>query len=392
MNARVKKASGTILYASNFSFIPLRKNMFFSKMDINNLEYPYQSFIQILIQNPLQHPLTLVKGIIGYAQQDISLSDYQTTNYRINELTEFMDAYTLNHLTQSRSETLKKLYCLNLSKQQEREYKAQQKKFTIKFDGSKFTETDREFLTMFNFEHTKLPQLLTQFRKCYATSNFDVGKIRVELNLPLKATAIFKKQRATHMPLQLQDRVQHLLDILTHFDIMAPVNTDSLTTGNTFINPVIILKKGESLKIVLDARQLNIMINETKCSWPIEPIQVILARIKGSIFSIADMNSAYNQMPLDKSSQRLTNFVMAGQQYCFKRLFYGISIGPAAFSTIMSSIFKPLITRNKKITYLDDVFIQDTATDTMLQTLTHYHTILEKENLKAAPDKSFFGH
>ena len=47
-------------------------------MDINNLECPYQSFIQILIQNPLDHPLTLVKGIIVYAQ-DISLNDYQTT-------------------------------------------------------------------------------------------------------------------------------------------------------------------------------------------------------------------------------------------------------------------------------------------------------------------------
>ena len=63
---------------------------------------------------------------------------------------------------------------------------------------------------MFNFEHTKLTQtqfekiaqLLTQFRKCYATSKFDVGKTKVELNLPLKATAIFKKQRATRIPLQ----------------------------------------------------------------------------------------------------------------------------------------------------------------------------------------------
>ena len=97
---------------------------------------------------------------------------------------------------------------------------------------------------MINFEHTKLTQtqfeklaqLLTQFQKCYATSKFDVGKIKVELNLPLKATAILKKQRATRIPHQLQDRVQHLLDILTHFDIKAPVNTDTLTTGNIFIN------------------------------------------------------------------------------------------------------------------------------------------------------------
>ena len=118
---------------------------------------------------------------------------------------------------------------------------------------------------MFNFEHIKLTptqfeelsQLPIQFKKCYATSKIDVGKVKVELNLPLKATAIFKKQRATRITLQLQDRVQHLLDILTHFNIIALVNTDSLTTGNTFINPVIMLKKEESLKIVLDARQLN---------------------------------------------------------------------------------------------------------------------------------------
>ena len=104
---------------------------------------------------------------------------------------------------------------------------------------------------MFNFENTKLTQtnfeklaqLLTQFKKCYATSKFDVGKIKVEPDLPLKATAILKKQIGTLIQLQLQDRVQHLLGIVTHFDIIAPVNTDFLTTENPFINQVIILKK-----------------------------------------------------------------------------------------------------------------------------------------------------
>ena len=116
------------------------------------------------------------------------------------------------------------------------------------------------------------------------------------------------------------------------------------------------------------------MIDETKCSWPIEPIQIKLTRIKGAIFSIADMNSAYNQMPLDKQSQRLTNFIIAGQQYCFKRLFYGISTNPAAFSSFMSSIFQPIVRKNKIIAYLYDVFSQDTTTDTMSLTLNQYQT------------------
>ena len=215
----------------------------------------------------------------------------------------------------------------------------------------------------------------------------------MELNLPLKATAVFKKQRATRIPLQFQDRVQHLLNILSHFDIIAPVNTDSFTTGNTFINPVIILKKGKSLIIVLDARQLNTLIDETKCSRPIESIQIIITRIKEPTFFIADINSTCNQMPLDTPSQRLTNFVTAGQHYyyCFRRLIYGISICSAAFSSfLMSSIFKPLIRKNKIITYLDDVFIQDNTTDTTLKTLDHYHEILKIENFKTTTEKSFF--
>ena len=95
---------------------------------------------------------------------------------------------------------------------------------------------------MFNFKHTKLNQqqieqlakLLIQFHQCYATSKFDVAKFKVQLNRPLKATTVFKKQRDTRISLQLEEKVQHLLDILTHFDIIAAVNTDSLTTGNTY--------------------------------------------------------------------------------------------------------------------------------------------------------------
>ena len=51
-------------------------------MDINDLEFLYQPYIQILIQNPLNHLLTLVKGLIGYAQQDVSINDLQTAKYR----------------------------------------------------------------------------------------------------------------------------------------------------------------------------------------------------------------------------------------------------------------------------------------------------------------------
>ena len=69
----------------------------------------------------------------------------------------------------------------------------------------------------------------------------------------MKKDAIFKIQRNSKVPIHLRERIQKLLDILKKYDIIAPVNTEQLSTGNTFTSPVIILRKGESLKKVLDA-------------------------------------------------------------------------------------------------------------------------------------------
>ena len=167
---------------------------------------------------------------------------------------------------------------------------------------------------MFNFQHSqitqkkinKLAELIFKFPSVYASSKFDVRKNNSPLHLPLKPDAFSKKQRASKVPIHLQDKVNRLLDILEQYEIISPVSKEEQPKGKTFINPVIILAKGESLKIVPDARYLNSIIDESKCNWPIEPIQVILTKINDMYFTTADMNSAYNQMPLDEQSRRLT--------------------------------------------------------------------------------------
>ena len=83
------------------------------------------------------------------------------------------------------------------------------------------------------------------------------------------------------------------------------------------------------------------MIDESKCNWPIEPVDVVLTRINGTIFTTADLLSANNQIPLDEQSMRYTQFTTGNEQYCFKRLFYEIPIGPAAFASILTHFFTP---------------------------------------------------
>ena len=205
----------------------------------------------------------------------------------------------------------------------------------------------------------------------------------------MKLDAVFKKQRASKVPIHLHDEVNPLLDILEQYEIISPVNKEEQPKGNTLINPDITLANGESLKIVLVTRYLSSLIDESKCNWRIEPIQVILTKINGKSFTTADMNSAYNQMPLDEQSRRLTQFVIGNQQYEFNRLFYGISIGPAAFSAFVSKIFRPLILKKNAIKNLDDVFMQSQTKDEMFIVSENFQQILQFENMKAATDKSY---
>ena len=70
-----------------------------------------------------------------------------------------------------------------------------------------------------------------------ATSKFDVGKISSSLHLPLKPDAVFKKQRASKVPIHLHDKVNRLLDILEQYNIISPVNEEETTKRQHIYQP-----------------------------------------------------------------------------------------------------------------------------------------------------------
>ena len=378
---------------SDFEFKPIHK---FFKITISSIKYLKNlnsDIISLHVYNNTPYQVTLPLGLLGYCETNATISPIHEKAYRVNNILQLLDICQSTILNEELS-----INNIISNEKRNTDYFTKTPYFKPTFNINNYTETQQKFLTMFNFQHSqitqdefdKLAKQLIKYSSVYATSKFDVGKISSSLHLPLKPDAVFKKQRASKVPIHLHDKVNRLLDILEQYNIISPVNKEEQPKGNTFINPVIILAKGESLKIVLDARYLNSLIDESKCNWPIEPIQVILTKINGKYFTTADMNSAYNQMPLDEQSRRLTQFVIGNQQYEFNRLFYGISIGPAAFSAFMSKIFRPLILKKNAITYLDDVLMQSQTKEEMFKVLEHYHKILQNENLKAAPDKSHF--
>ena len=160
-----------------------------------------------------------------------------------------------------------------------------------------------------------------------------------------------------------------------------PVNKEQRSTGNTFTNLVVILRKGESVKIV-DAQYLNSMIDESNCNWPKEPVDVALTRINGTIFTTADLNSVYNQIPLENESMMYTHFTIGNEQYCFKRLFYGISTRPVPFASILTHFLYPLIRKGTVITYVDAIFIQTTTNEQTTKPWKNITKFFKKKTLE----------
>ena len=280
---------------SDLEFKPIHKFFGITISSTKYMKHSNSDIISLHVYNNSPFQITLPLGLLGYCETNATTSPLNEVAYPVNKILQLLDICQSTILDEELS-----INNIISNKKRNTDYFAKTPHFKPTFKSSQYTEEQQKFLTMFNFQHSQLTQkgfdkladLLLKLPTVYATLKFDVGKNSSPLHLLLKPEAAFKKQRASKVPTHLQDKVNRLLDILEQYEIISPVNKKEQLKGNTFINPVIILAKGESLKIVLDARYLNSLIDEYKCNWPIEPIQLILTKINGKYFTTADMNSA----------------------------------------------------------------------------------------------------
>ena len=285
------------LFMSDFEFRPIHKFFRVTNSSIKYMKNSNSDIISLQVYNNSPYKITLLLGLLGYCETNATTSPTKEVAYRVNNILQLLDICQSTIL----DEELSINYIISNEKKNT-DYFTKTPYLKPTFKISHYIEQQQKFLTMFNFKHSQLTQnefenladLLLKYPKVYATSKFDVGKINSPLHLPLKPDAILKKQRASKVPIHLHDKVNRLLDILEQYEIISPVNKEEQSKGNTFTSPDIILANGESLKIVLDARYLNSLIEDSKCNWQKEPIQVNLTKINGKYFTTADMNSAYN--------------------------------------------------------------------------------------------------
>ena len=76
--------------------------------------------------------------------------------------------------------------------------------------------------------------------------------------------------------------------------------------------------------------------------------------------------------------------------FAYIRGFYGLKGLPNFFTKQMSTFFKTLIKQGFALVYIDDILLLSDSKEHMFQLIEQLHIISTKNNLKIAPEKSFF--
>ena len=185
-------------------------------------------------------------------------------------------------------------------------------------------------------------------------------------------------QRPSKVPIHYRDKLNVLLK-----ELEKPVY------GTTYLNPLIIIPKGDTIKCVLDARHLNSNTEQSDESWPIESFAPQLARANKKYKSAIDLMYAYGHTPLDEDTIKLTSFSSGDKLFAFIRGFYGLKGLPNFFTKQMSTFFKTLIEQGFALVYIDDMLLLSDSKEHMFQLIEQLHLISTKHNLKLAPKNPF---
>ena len=144
--------------------------------------------------------------------QNRTLRKYSDEMYQTNSIDLFSALY---HLTYENENDINQIVNLQENETIEQVATFERKtNFKCNFNINKYKEKEKEIIQMFDFQHSHLTQeefenvvsIILNYKQTYATTKFDVRKMKLKLNLPMEKDAIFKKQRISKVPIHHESK------------------------------------------------------------------------------------------------------------------------------------------------------------------------------------------
>lgn len=132
-------------------------------------------------------------------------------------------------------------------------------------------------------------------------------------------------------------------------------------------------KKGGKTRMVINYRALNQGL--TLEATPMPTVESAFQHLSGAkFFTLLDLNSAYNQIPLAEESKHLTSFVVPWAQYEFQYVPFGVANGSYVLSNLINKIFGD-IKFKFLFAFFDDIVVYS---DTFEEHLNHLECVLDR--------------
>lgn len=158
-----------------------------------------------------------------------------------------------------------------------------------------------------------------------------------------------------------------------HIDDLLKQGVIRESTSNFSSPAFTVPKKGGKTRMVINYKAINTGL--TLEATPVPNIQSAFEFLgKAKYYTLLDLNSAYNQIPLHPDSKKYTSFVVPWAQYEFNFVPFGLANGSMVLTDLMNKIFGD-IKFNYVYTFFDDLVIYS---NTFSEHLTHVKEVLNR--------------
>ena len=148
---QMKYSNDKTIQKSKFYFEPINKYHNVSFTDIKDFSSDEEYFMDILLINKNRHRITINTVLIGFMNRNISFKKQDNELYQTNSIDLFQALY---HLTYENENDIDEI--LNIQENETIEQVAtfeRKPNFKCKFNINKYSEQEKEFIKMFDFQH-----------------------------------------------------------------------------------------------------------------------------------------------------------------------------------------------------------------------------------------------
>lgn len=231
-------------------------------------------------------------------------------------------------------------------------------------------------------EQTSVRSLLEKYGSVFAVNDGDLGctdlishDIRLLDDVPVR-------QRYRRIPPSEYEVVKTHINQLLESQVIRE-------SSSPYASPIVLVRKKDGgLRLCVDYRLLN--SKTRKDAFPLPRIEESLDALSGARwFSTIDLASGYNQVPVAEQDRSKTAFCTPFGLFEFNRMPFGLCNAPSTFQRLMQRMFGDQQGQSLLL-YLDDIIIYSSSVEQHLQRLEMVLDRLQREGLKAKPEKCAF--